>query len=33
VRPAWIGLIRGKVREEIAETYPRYAARIAAATP
>lgn len=31
--PAWIGLMRGRVREEIAETYPRYAARIAAATP
>ena len=31
--PAWIGLIRGRVREEVAETYPRYAARIADATP
>ena len=31
--PAWIGLMRGTVREEIAETYPRYAARISAATP
>lgn len=25
--PAWLTLIRGKVREEIAETYPRFAAR------
>jgi len=25
--------MRGTVREEIAETYPRYAARIVAATP
>lgn len=24
--PLWLGLIRGKVREEIAETYPRFAA-------
>ena len=31
--PGWIQLMRGKVREEIAETYPRYAARIAGATP
>lgn len=31
--PEWIGLIRGRVREEIAETYPRFAARIAGATP
>lgn len=31
--PAWIALMRGKIREEIAETYPRFAARIAAATP
>lgn len=31
--PGWIELMRGKVREEIAETYPRYAARIAGATP
>jgi len=30
--PGWIELMRGKVREEIAETYPRYAARIAGAT-
>jgi glutaconate CoA-transferase subunit B len=31
--PGWLQLMRGKVREEIAETYPRYAARIAGATP
>ncbi len=31
--PAWIDLIRGRIRGEIAETYPRFAARIAAATP
>jgi glutaconate CoA-transferase subunit B len=31
--PAWIGLMRGKVREEIAEVYPRYAARSAAPAP
>jgi len=31
--PAWLALIRGRVREEIAETYPRYAARISGATP
>lgn len=30
---SWIELIRGKVREEIAETYPRYAARIADTAP
>jgi glutaconate CoA-transferase, subunit B len=30
--PAWIALMRGKIREDIAETYPRFAARIAAAT-
>ncbi len=28
----WIELLRGKVREQIAEIYPRYAARNAAAT-
>jgi len=28
--PAWLALIRGKVREEISETYPRFAARTAA---
>ena len=31
--PGWLALMRGKIREEIAETYPRFAARIAAATP
>ena len=31
--PTWIGLMRGKIREEIAETYPRYAARIAINPP
>ena len=31
--PDWIGLMRGRVREEIAETYPRYAQRIAGAAP
>jgi len=31
--PAWLALIRGRVREEIAETYPRFAARVSAATP
>jgi len=31
--PAWLALIRGRVLGEIAETYPRFAARIAAATP
>jgi glutaconate CoA-transferase, subunit B len=29
--PAWLALIRGKVRGEIAETYPRFAAKFAAA--
>jgi glutaconate CoA-transferase subunit B len=28
--PAWLALIRGKVRGEIAETYPRFAAKFAA---
>lgn len=31
--PAWLALIRGRVREEIAETYPRFAARVSGATP
>ena len=30
--PAWLKLIRGKIREDIAETYPRFAARIAVPT-
>ncbi len=31
--PAWLALIRGRVREEIAETYPRFAARVSGAAP
>ena len=29
--PAWVDLIRGRIRGEIAETYPRFAARMASA--
>ncbi len=31
--PAWLELIRGRIRGEIAETYPRFAARMDAVTP
>jgi len=31
--PAWLELIRGRIRGEIAETYPRFAARMQALTP
>lgn len=31
--PGWLELIHGKIREEIAETYPRFAAQIIGAEP